>query len=248
MTAEQLENFVNSNKFSITDENKLARCVDGRYENLDNFPAIAKPGADGGDVMAAFGAINLLGKNLPNEKVLDAVLAAVGGPGKFCFHTDEHSEHDNAGTGMGCGHMKKAKLEPDAYGLKQEQIDFLFDQLPKLVESKAHQEVLKGDHEETAVVVVESDEYSLKPLLRTESGVEEVFVYQKTLHEQQLDQITRNLQEAILETGEVVEESEVATALRDSFATQLTATLSRLAAGLPVYHVKITSDDVVINQ
>lgn len=248
MSPEVLENFVRHNKIAVTESNLKDRCVDGRYAGIEDteFPVVSKPGGTAGDVMAAFGALNILGKSLPNEEVLNAVISSVGGTEKFAFHTDESAEHDQAGCGMGCGHMKKALLEPDDYQVTQEQMDFLVSKLPNLLDESAEQVVLSGDHAESAVVVVESEQFGLKPLWQNNGQLEEVFVHQKTLHEKQLDLLAKHLQESLAAAGEVVEEPDLRFALDQAFALQIGATLSRLAKGLPVYLVKITPDEIQI--
>lgn len=248
MTPEVLEEFIKHNRIPVNSENLRDRCVDGRYSfaDINECPVIAKPGATGGDVMAAFAALNILGKQLTNQAVLDSVINAEGGCDKFCFHTDDHAEHDHAGAGMGCGHMKKAKLEPDSYGVRQEQIDFLFAKLPELLKQSARQEVLHGEHVESAVVVVESEQFGLRPNWQTENGLQEVFVYQKTFHQKQLDELAKRLQEALAAAGEAVEEQDIRKALDEAFALQLGATVKRLADGLPIYTVRISEDEIQI--
>ncbi len=248
MTLELLELFVANNKIPVTEFSLRDRCVDGRYEgdDLSYFPAVSKPGATAGDVLIAFGALNILGKQLLNKQVLEAVIDSEGGVNKFCFHTDDHAEQVQSGCGMGCGHIKLAKQEPMEYGVTQDQIDFLFAELPSLRDSSATQEILHGDHQESAVVVVQSTEFGLRPLWKQGDSLQEVFVYQKTLHEQQLDQLARKLQESLAASGEVVEEQEIRLALDEAFAVQLRETLSRLAKGLPVYSVKMAGDEIII--
>jgi hypothetical protein len=70
MTEEQALKFVEAAKLPLSDSNKLARCVDGRYENMPDMPLAAKPGGDAGDLMALFAALNMLGQSLPNEEVV----------------------------------------------------------------------------------------------------------------------------------------------------------------------------------
>jgi hypothetical protein len=243
MNLEEAQAFVEMSSKPLEDENKYSRCVDGRYENISNFPMIAKPGADAGDVMAAFGALNLLQINLPSEIVLNAVISAIGGVGKFNFHTDDHAEPTDIG--YGCGHIRQAKEDPAAYGVTQEQIDFIFNELPKLLEQGAHQEVLHGLHAEQAVIVVDSESYGVLPLLRIGENVREVFIYQKNLHRQQLDALSKLLQEAIAAQGQVVEDHAIRKALDDAFGKQLSETLKRLADGLPVYTAMIDSEGMV---
>lgn len=247
MNLEEVQNFVELNKVALTEENKFGRCVDGRYEKIENLPMIAKPGADAGDIMIVFGALNVLGKSIDNDKVFDIVVSNVGGIDKFNFHTDDHA--DQSVPGLGCGHLKQAKADPIAYGLKQDQIDFIFEQLPQAIAQSAHQEVLHGDHAEQAVIVVDSETHGVKPLSRNDENLHEAFIYQKTLHEKQLDKLAQALQIEFAAQGNVVEELEAKNALDSTFAKQLGETLKRLANGLPVYVAKIKDDgEVLISQ
>ncbi|MDQ3018902.1 MAG: hypothetical protein M3Q64_03465 [bacterium] len=240
MNKEQIELFAEKAKVKITAASKKSRCVDGRYSGDEDFPMISKPGGDVGDLMVAFAALKSLHIDLENEQVLAAVVDSVGGVENFQFHTDDHAEHDDAGTGMGCGHLKKATLEPGSYGLNEAQTKFIVEELPKLLAAGAHQEVLHGDHQESAVIVVDSEEYGLKPLVQTADGLQEAFVYQKTLHAQQMDVLVRNMQEKLAAAGKVVESAELIKAFGDAFESQLGATLERLALGLNVYVVSIS--------
>lgn len=243
MNLEEAQAFVEMNSRPLNETNQYSRCVDGRYENISNFPMIAKPGADAGDVMAAFAALNILGVSLPSEVVLEAVVTAIGGANKFAFHTDDHSEPSDIG--FGCGHTKQAKNDPEAYGVTQEQMDFIFSQLPKLLEQGATQEVLHGDHAEQAVIVIDSETHGVQPLVRIGNNVREAFIYQKTLHSQQLDKLVKILQEVLAAYGQAVEEHAIRKALDDAFGKQLAETLKRLADGLPMYTAMIDAEGTV---
>mgnify|MGYP007089347195 CR=1 FL=1 len=240
MNLEEAQVFVEMTSQPLTEFNRQARCVDGRYENIQNFPMIAKPGGDVGDVMAAFAALNLLQKSLPNEIVLNAVVSIAGGPQKFSFHTDDHAEPNQPG--LGCGHLKQAVTDPEAFGLTNGQTDFLVAQLPNLLEQGAHQEVLHGNHAEQATIVVDSETHGIMPLIRVGDNVRSAFVYQKTLHTQQLDALGKILQEELAKQGEVIEDHEIRKALDDAFGKQLTEILKRLASNLPVYTAMIDSE------
>lgn len=248
MTTSVLEKFIKHNRIRITDGNLKGRCVDGRYyfDNPDEFPVVSKPGGTAGDLMIAFGALNLLGLSLPGDRVLQAVLEVVGGPEKFCFHTDSHAESAHSGCGRGCGHLKFALENPEAYKLSADQINFIFNQLEPLLKQSAQQVVLQGDHAESAVVIVDSEEYGLKPMWQHEGILDQVFVYQKTLHTRQLDKLARKLQEALAEQGDAVEESDIRLSLDQAFAFQIGATLSRIAKGLPIYSVSLAADEIQI--
>lgn len=243
MTLEEAQAFVEMNSKPLDDLNQWSRCVDGRYQGMANFPMIAKPGADAGDVMAAFGALNLLGKTLPSEAVLNAVVNVVGGVQKFAFHTDDHAEPTQPG--MGCGHIGQAVADPESFGVTAEQMQFIVSELPKLLEQGAQQEVLHGEHGEQAVIVVNSETHGLLPMLRIGDNLREAFVYHKTLHTQQLDKLAKGLQEALAAQGEAVEDFQIRKALDDAFGKQLAEILKRLAKGLPVYTAMIESDGTV---
>jgi hypothetical protein len=243
MNLEDAQAFVEMNSKRLEDYNLSSRCVDGRYENLKDFPMIAKPGADAGDVMTAFGALNILKATLPSDVVINAVVTAIGGTNKFKFHTDDHSEPSDLG--VGCGHLKQALLDPESYGVTKEQMDYIFSQLPALVEQGAEQVVLHGDHAEQAVVVIDSETHGVIPLIRLGPTVREAFIYHKTLHTQQLDKLVKLLQEALASQGQAVEEFEIRKAVDDAFGKQLAETLKRLASGLPVYTANIDTEGVV---
>lgn len=204
---------------------------------------IAKPGADAGDVMAAFGALNILKVVVPPELVVGAVVNAVGGTDRFKFHTDDHSEPNELG--VGCGHLKQALTDPESYGVTKEQMDYIFLQLPALVEQGAEQVVLHGDHAEQAVIVIDSEQFGVIPLIRLGPTLREAFIYHKTLHTQQLDKLVNLLQEVLATQGQAFEEFAIRKALDDAFGKQLGETLKRLASGLPVYTASIDAEGVV---
>lgn len=237
MDLEEAQVFVEMTSKSLDEFNRSSRCIDGRYEGLKNFPMVAKPGADVGDVMVAFAALNILGKTLSSETVLSTVVRLVGGVQKFSMHTSDLT--DPKDIGFGCEHMMYAKEDLDSYGVTQEQMDFLVGQLPTLLEQGAQQEVLHGDHAEQAVIVVDSESHGIMPLIRVGDNIREAFVYQKTLHAQQLDALGKLLQEALATQGDAVEDFQIRKALDDAFGKQLAETLKRLAPGLPVYTAMI---------
>jgi hypothetical protein len=239
MNEQEVLAFAESAKVKLTEQSRKGRCVDGRYAGDESMPMIAKPGGDAGDVMAAFGALNVLNLQLPHQDVLAAVIDVIGGPQNFQFHSDQHAEDDGAGPGMGCGHIKKAILEPEDYAVTAEQMAFIKNELPKLLSQGAHQEILQGNHAEQVVVVVQSESYGLKPMIGAGENLQEAFIYQQTIHQEQMGRLAKILQEKLAGAGHIVEEFQVQKALDEGFGKQLSATLKRLAEGLPVYSVQI---------
>lgn len=234
MTKEELELFVEKGLIPVTDRNLVARCVDGRDGITDiDYPAVSYPGANGGDAMVLFAAVNSLGvgdKISPQEIV--KMVADSAEDKVFRFHTDDHAE----GCGMGCGHMKNALLSPEDYGVTKEQMESLFSECEHMLESdQAKQDLLVGPHEESGVFVVVSETHGLKPYLKIDGKVMEAFVYQKTLHEKHLDKLISMISEKLPEQ----KSEDIKTAVEKSFGLQMGATLSRLAVGLPVIQVNI---------
>lgn len=245
MNNEQVEAFADAAKIKITEGGMKSRCVDGRYEGGEDIPLKAKPGGDAGDLMVVFGALNKLKLSMENSQVLEIVNDSIGGESNFQFHTDEHAENAHDGVGMGCGHLRRSGQEPDAYGVTPEQMSFIMAELPKLLALGAHQEILKGHHAESAVMVVESEYYGLKPLIHTPEGIREAFIYHKTMHEQQMDKLARMVHEKLAAAGVVIESEVISKAMDESFAEQLGATLFRFARGLPVFTVEIDEQGAV---
>lgn len=238
MHSEQVEKFVVGNKFFITSDNLQSRCVDGRpaiSEVSEKLPGISKPGADVGDLMIIFGSLNLLNLKIDPQTVLEILVNTNGGAQNFKFHTDSHAEEKQVGPGLGCGHINKALAEPFDYNLTAEQTDFIKSILPNLLEKGAKQVVLDGGHEEQAVLVIDSKNYGVKPY----NEESQAFIYQQTLHQQQLDRLAKPLAEYLNSVNQPVEVAELRNTIDKIFAIQLGATLSRIAKGLPIYHVKI---------
>lgn len=243
MNLEEAQTFVEMNSKQLNEYNRQSRCISGRYELLNIFPMVAKPGADAGDVMAAFGALNLLSVTLPIETVINAVVTVVGGIDNFRFHTDDHTEPTDVGAG--CSHLNLAKTNPESYGITQDQIDALFFQLPALVEQGAQQLVLHGDHSEQAVIIIDSEYYGVTPLVRLGPTVRAAYVYHKTLHTQQLDKLVKLLQEALAAQGQAIEDFAIRKAVDDAFGKQMAETIKQIAAGLSVYTANIDEQGVV---
>lgn len=245
MTDEEVLKFIDTNKFEVTDANtKTSRCIDGRYEDSTAMPALAKPGADAGDLMIAFAALNSLGVDVENQQVLKLALDNIGGPQKFSFHTDTHQETDTPG--LGCGHLKQSKLDPKSYGLKKDQIEFIFSSLPKLIESGANQANLEGTHQEQMVLIINSEKYSVKPLSKTDGGDLQAFVYHQTLDSKRQETLASALSKNFSSEG--VSTSEILEAVQNAAQKQLGETAKRLAGSLPVHTISISDEgDISIN-
>ncbi len=238
MQKEDVIKFVETNKFPIVFQNMQSRCVDGRPaddENSDRIPAISKPGADIGDLIISLGALNKLNISVDPQIVMDTILQTYGGAFNIKFHTDSKAEGLDAGPGRGCGHINQAVQHPEDYNLTNDQTKYILNLLPELLQNGAKQVVLDGDHAEQAVLVIDSDYYGVRPY----NSETQAFIYQKKLHEHQLDKLVIPLAKKVSESGYDVEPKVLRNAITEVFNQQLGATLSRIAQGLPIYNVSI---------
>lgn len=226
-------------------ERPLSCCVDGRVDEAGEHTPAAKPGADAGDMMVALAALRMLAKekgiDIPAIRgdVLAEVVAVAGGAERFRFHTDTHAEHDLAGApeeariGRGCGHLKQAEKYPGAYALEAEDMEDIFRTLVRLKREGAKEVVLEGSHGERAVLVVESAESGLG-----HSATDaQAFVYHAGCDAACRRDLARRIAglAALREKG--IFYPDVLRAMEDAAAQQRGETLSRLAAGLPIYAI-----------
>jgi spore germination protein YaaH len=239
MTREQLDAFLKETIVPTAEASALTHCVDGRYQDAAK---LAKPGANAGDVMVAMAALRALGVVVDHQKVIDLVVDLVGGPGAFAFHTDTHAEHDQKGPGMGCGHLKQAFTEPEAYGLTHQDMDYLMQKLPKLMEQGAQQTVLEGDHQEQAVVVVNAENYTVKPNVQSNGSVAEAFVFQRTANDKHLQALAEKLAQLLVAEHPNINHEQVHQTVFQVSDQQLQETLRRLAKDLRVYTVTVAPD------
>lgn len=239
MTKDGAWRFVKANLYLFL--GMLSRCVDGRYRRQESGAApFAHPGGDAGDMMVAVAALRLLAtkhslKNIEElrSEVLVAVVEVVGGVKNFYFHTDEGRK--TKGIARGCGHLSKAAIDPGAYGLERDDMEAIFSKLETLKSQGAHEIELLGEHDEQAVIVIDSEEYAL----HNRDEVADVFVYHTTLQEKRLIALSEKMKLILPSIIGIVAIQE---ALRRSCKRQLDATLTRLASGRPIFFVKVSPE------
>lgn len=239
-----IQELVSKNKYKVNHKTKfLSRCIDGRYENSQNLPALAFPGADVGELALIFATANSYGFEVDKKKVLESFLKVIGGEENFRLHTDSHA--DDKIPAAGCGHWKQVNLDPKAYNLEKDQIDFIKKTITTFVRP-SQSCILEGDHLEGAVLLVRGD-YGVLPQfdIKTDQGVihVQVFVYHQTLVDQRHRQLAQELVKnkgVIFKDGE--DEEWLYNALSDVSEDHLMETAKRLAKGLPIYSVVFEKD------
>lgn len=109
----------------IDRKHMLARCIDGRCP-ANHKGGIAMAGGDEGLLYAALAAANKMhnaGIDFSDEDIRDAVFKTVSGKKNFRYHTDTHV--DAAHEIEGCGHCNAALHNPVAYGVSENQVEFI---------------------------------------------------------------------------------------------------------------------------
>lgn len=160
-TLEQVTAFVTENRVDGVRVEEI-RCGDGRPTPDQSNGAMRAFGEDFGMMLAIQGALwEKGGKDVDNEKLIDTYLKAVAGvrgenPRLFS-HSDTHAQKDN---GIGCGHAREASnpKNEDEYIYPKDKARSLFDAILKRPELDL--QVLEGDHEEQAVLLVYSEKNS----------------------------------------------------------------------------------------
>ncbi|NMB84042.1 hypothetical protein GYA28_02015 [Candidatus Roizmanbacteria bacterium] len=236
----EVESLVRSNRYRVSSEHRfLSRCIDGRYENADDLPALAFPGADVGDFAVVMATANDYGFTIDIDKAFLSFLKTIGGVEHFRYHSDLH--HGQTYPASGCGHWKQINMSPEAYRLKKDQIDFINHNLNTMKKNGIKENLLKGEHMEGAVLQLTGD-YGIKPrfIIETDEGKVEtaVFVYQRTLTDERHRLLARNLlEDKAVRLFEGCGEDYLYQALSDITDNHLLETIGRLAKNLPVFRI-----------
>lgn len=235
----QIEEFIDKNKYPVGSKPIFSRCIDGRYDKV-NLEPLAKPGADIGDLMTLFAANKQFNLGLKDQDIFKALIKTVGGYPNLRFHTDSHNlsaDRQDENNFLGCGHFKQARLNPETYGLTSENILAIDQFLLSAVNRKAVCEVLSGEHNESAVIILKGDWWSVSPIYKKENSTTACFIYHKTLDNKRRRKLAENLLPFIKLDADYL--YQILTKTGDD---QLLETVSRLAPSLPVFEVEFKEE------
>lgn len=204
---------------------RFARCVDPRYtpESAKLRP-LAQTGADVGSLMTVSATMRKMGQMPDIDAIFARLVEYLGGIQNFHFHTDHHATHKKSPV-PGCGHIAKAYAEPEAYLLTKNDMEEIVRVTHKSIFTPSQCDVLQGEHNEKSVIIVQSETHSLISL----DPDNQFFTYQQTLAERRIHDLAGVF-------GLPYD------ALLAAHTTQLTATVERLAKGLPIYTVSIDAE------
>lgn len=213
-------------------------CIDGRRpkgEKSHESPPCAIPGGDEGLMASTLAALNRLNIKSPEQKqlALETLVNFRGGPDHIHFHTDQHAEAHKHGNDpqeivKGCGHFRLSSEHPENYGLEKMDIDLITTNLNELVKKGAVREVLSGEHEEGAVMIIESEDLALAH--QTEAG--QAFIYNHALHTKLLKDFATELSSKLN-----LKPEDLSKAFLDLAQMQLMETTRQLAKGRNIYKV-----------
>ena len=238
LNSSQVQFLVKENSYPVDEENKfLSRCIDGRYKNSFDLPALALPGGDLGELALIIACANDFGLEIDYEKVFQILIKVVGGIKNFSYHTDSH----HGGLALGCGHFAQMGKDFVAYNLKKNDIAFIEEKLKFLKKEGVLPTVLEGSHDEGAILIVKGN-FGIKPrfTIETDEGEKEVsvFVYQQTLVDKRHRILTNKLIEyKAIKLFNNLDEEYLYEVLSEEGEIHLLETVSRLASDLPLFEV-----------
>ncbi len=236
----QLSLLILKNRYQVDKKTKFSsRCIDGRYSNDENLPALAFPGADAGELALVLATAKMYAFEVDREKVYQSLVEVVGGEKNLHFHSDSHSNEKKVLAG--CGHIKHMGLTPSDYQLDQDDVDFIRQKFEQAVKKGARQDILHGDHMEGAVVYVKGD-FGIYP--RGDVGLQ-IFEYHQSL----VDQRHRSLIKTLIKNKAVkipkgTDEDYFFQVLSDMADVQTLETVKRLAKNLPIFQVVFDNDGI----
>lgn len=245
LNLEEVQQLVAENRYKVTTDHKFtSRCIDGRYHNKKDLAPVGIPGADAGDLALIMATGNSYGFEVDLDKAYKTLAEMVGGEKNLQFHTDLHAKQETVLGG--CGHFKQMTINPKAYHLEKDQVEFVKKKFGQAKKKGAEEIVLHGEHMEEAVLLL-SGPYSVYPRfnLDTDEGNAEVevFIYHQGLsHERYKILAEKLIKNKAVKLYNGLDHEYLYQALSETAENHLMETAKRLAKGLPIYQVKFKDD------
>ncbi len=258
LNKQQVADLVLANRYLLSGNKFLSRCIDGRYEEklktqmsnskINNYslPALALPGADLGQLALIFATGNAFGFAVNREKAFKALVKIIGGEENFHFHTDDyHFQKNNRlslSNFLGCGHWQQIQLDPKTYNLEDDDIQFINSILTAVAKKIEKPVILEGDHQEGAILIVKGV-YGIYPkfFITTEEGRKsvQVFIYHKTFIDERHRLLVKTLiEEKAVELYPGCDEEYLYQVLSEEGENHFFETIKRLAKSLPLFQVE----------
>ncbi len=231
---QQVHEIIQENRYRVNQKNKfISRCIDGRYQNDDNLPPLAIPGADAGQLALILATANIYGLEVNREKAYESLIEVIGGEKNLRFHTD-------------CGYIKQTDLDPEGFNLTQEDVDFIKEKLEKAKEKGAQEVVLEGEHLEGGVIIARGY-WSLKTKYFFEMSegkvLSQIFVFHQTLvNERHRSLVKKLLDKKAISALKDDDDDYLYTILSETSEAHLFETLKRISEGLPIFEISFEED------
>lgn len=241
LSLNDVHDLVQTNKYKVgTSKKFLSRCIDGRYKNSQDLAPQAFPGGDLGELALILAAARSYGFEIDREKAFKILIDLIGGEKNFGFHSDHHGDRNSPASG--CGHFKQMNLDPAAYNLEIEDLDFVKEKLAEVKKKGAEEVVLEGDHMERASLIIKGKWAVMTGYdLETDQGkkLAQVFIFNQTLTDEKHRELAKKLigDKAVkFKLGE--DEEYLYQAVSEMTENHLMETVKRLAPDLPIYQIE----------
>ena len=240
LSVTQVKDFVEANKYKIDPKTRLiSRCIDGRYQVEHGLPALAIAGADAGEAAVIFATANIYGFKVEEAKVFQTIGEVVGGVENLRFHTDEHADTEIIMDG--CGYIRHKTLSPKDFNVTSKQVEFIKKKAHEAIKKGAVQEVLLGDHQESAVLLI-GGPYGVYPgyaLMTSEGKVAtQVFEFHRSLVNERHAILSKALiKNKAVKLFEGCDEEYLYEVISSTTDDHLMEIAKRLAKDLPMYSV-----------
>lgn len=268
LSRSRVDEFVRKARWQVRSNDprlRRARCLDGRY--MPGAGVIAMPGADVGLLAIAHAAApvvgEMLGRKSSAEEIAQAVLDAVGGPANFSYHTDRAFSGSGPRRVLGCGYCRLLFEQGKSFApaaLENWQLALLLDMLEGLHKEHVKPDVVRGGHDEAAVLVVRNvhdlhdciplsaDDIARAPSLWVLDnyavlrgiGRKRAFILQCDLFEARISTLAGAWMN--LSGGKADARDSIEPMLQDIGAVHVARSLDHLAPGLPRYDVFLDVD------
>lgn len=254
---------INQLAFPIQMADAAICCIDGRTpDDVSEVAPCRVPGGPLGVLGSVLHACQ--GQEIPiqdHENVFLEAMRECMPPSKMRLHTDEHDTALHCRPSMsgtiyrnpstrcaGCGHANGLYHNSD-YGLTPKAKAILLHAEQVWLESDAKLDTLPGDHNERAVVIVQSPNIGLKNILPDGRG--QIFVVHDAGVRHSLQQVAERLHENGLfhaENGSLMQPSDIFAQLYKSHQLHLGLTAAKLAKGLPTFYVQGSYGSLCVTQ
>ncbi|MEI6533103.1 MAG: hypothetical protein WCO06_04645 [Candidatus Roizmanbacteria bacterium] len=231
---EQIAELITENKYEIDQKNKFrSRCIDGRYVQHENLPALAIPGGDYGQLAIILSTARTYGFDVDLKKTIIALQEIVGGL-------------NNIETCSDCMCIQQIIAHPEIYNILKEDFDDITSLLETIQDAGAKKHILQGEHREGAILLLEGD-YGVYPQysMHTDIGVmtAQTYIYHQSLAKERTKEIAKKLIELnAVQLSDSVDVEYLYTAFSETMEDLLFETLKNVAKATPIFRINFKSD------